>query len=120
VATVPGCDQAIVESAKVVSYLLSSTHPIGRSKARFFTQFGFREDAPEKLVQALLKHIRTYDVAVAHLPVPNATVLRRIGRDRRDRAEFTPFPVPDRRDWEPAVTTLCKRSYIARGQRRPR
>jgi len=63
VATVPGCDQAIVESAKVVSYLLSSTHPIGRSKARFFTQFGFREDAPEKLVQALLKHIRTYDVA---------------------------------------------------------
>jgi hypothetical protein len=64
-ATVPGCDQAIVEPAKVASYLLSSTHPIGRSKARFFFRLGFREDAPEELVRALLEHIRIYDVADA-------------------------------------------------------
>jgi hypothetical protein len=62
-ATVPGCNQAIVEPGKVASYLLSSTHQIGRSKARFFMRFGFREDAPEELVQALLEHIRTYDIA---------------------------------------------------------
>lgn len=62
-ANVPGWDQAIVEPAKVASYLLSSTHPIGRSKARFFMRFGFREDAPEHLVQALLQHVRDNGVA---------------------------------------------------------
>ena len=66
-ATVPGCDRAIVEPAKVGSYLLSSTHPIGRSKARFFMRFGFRQDAPEGLVQALLEHVRTHDVANAEV-----------------------------------------------------
>jgi hypothetical protein len=65
--TVPGCDQAIVETAKVRSYLLSNTHPIGRSKARFFMPFGFREDAPEELAQALLEHVRTYDTSDAEV-----------------------------------------------------
>jgi len=65
--TVPACDQAVVDSAKVTSYLLSNVHPIGRSKARFFTRFGFRESAPEELVRALLEHIRTYDIADAEV-----------------------------------------------------
>jgi uncharacterized protein DUF6883 len=44
-AVVPGCEQAIVEPAKVMDYLLSMAHPIGRGKAQFFLRFGFRENA---------------------------------------------------------------------------
>ena len=62
-AKVPHCDQSIVEAAKVAAYLLSATHPIGRAKARFFKQFGFREDAPEELTRALLLHVRDNTVA---------------------------------------------------------
>ena len=49
------------------SYLLSSSHPIGRNKARFFKGFGFGEHAPDELVQALLEHVRTHDVADAEI-----------------------------------------------------
>ncbi len=66
-ATVPGCDQATVESAKVASYLLSTAHPIGRGKAQFFMRFGFRADAPEALAQALLDHVRSNAVADARV-----------------------------------------------------
>jgi len=62
-ATVPGCDQAIIDTAKITGYLLSEKHPIGRGKARFFRRFGFREDLPEVLAQALLAHVRDNAVA---------------------------------------------------------
>ena len=61
--TVPSCAQAIVDPAKIEGYLLSGAHPIGRAKARFFKRFGFREDAPEELIQALLRHVRDNVVA---------------------------------------------------------
>jgi hypothetical protein len=57
-APVPNRDQAIIDLAKVSDYLLSGTHPVGRAKARFFNRFGFREDPPGELVQALLDHVR--------------------------------------------------------------
>jgi len=65
--TVPNCDMAIVDAAKISDYLLSETHPIGRTKARFFRRFGFRADVPEELVQALLDHVR--DNAVTDIEV---------------------------------------------------
>jgi hypothetical protein len=34
---------AVVDVEKVRDYLLSSTHPIGRLKAAFFTGLGYRE-----------------------------------------------------------------------------
>ena len=37
----PHVSSATVDRAKVVDYLLSETHPAGRSKARFFRAFGF-------------------------------------------------------------------------------
>jgi hypothetical protein len=64
-ATVPSCDQSIIESTKIAGYLLSGTHPIGRAKMRFFKRFGFREDAPEELTQALSMHVRDNAVADA-------------------------------------------------------
>jgi hypothetical protein len=45
-ATVPGCDQAVIDAAKITAYLLCDTHPLGRAKAQFFMRFGFREDQP--------------------------------------------------------------------------
>jgi len=62
-APVPHADQAIVDRGKVSGYLLSSNHPVGRTKAAFFTRFGFREDAPDQLAQAPLDHIVSHDVA---------------------------------------------------------
>jgi hypothetical protein len=62
-ATVPSCDQSIVEHTKITDYLLSRTHPIGQAKARFFRRFGFSEDAPDGLAQALLAHVRDNVVA---------------------------------------------------------
>lgn len=61
--TVPNCDQSIIEPTKISDYLLSAAHPIGRVKARFFKRFGFREGAPEELIQALLMHVRDNAVA---------------------------------------------------------
>ena len=60
---VPNYDKAIIEPPKIAGYLLSGTHPIGWAKARFFKRFGFREDAPEELMQALLAHVRDNAVA---------------------------------------------------------
>jgi hypothetical protein len=39
----PNGHRAVVEAGKVRDYLLSSEHPIGRAKARFFRGLGFRQ-----------------------------------------------------------------------------
>jgi hypothetical protein len=46
----------IVEESKITEYLLSTTHPIGRSKAAFFVRFGFRSESWQALREALLNH----------------------------------------------------------------
>jgi hypothetical protein len=61
--TVPNSDRAVVDFAKVEGYLLALSHPVGQAKARFFGRFGFRSDAPDALVQALLAHIRDNAIA---------------------------------------------------------
>jgi hypothetical protein len=52
-------------------------------------------------VETVLNYITANrpDYAVAHLPVENCSVAQKIGRDRRKWNAFTPFTVPDRRDW---------------------
>lgn len=52
----PNAQQAVVDRKKVANYLLNAAHRYGASKARFFTQFGFRMEAWEQLAQALLEH----------------------------------------------------------------
>lgn len=49
----PDADRARVDRAKVVEYLLSRTHPDGRSKAEFFTHFGFKVEGWQVLAEAL-------------------------------------------------------------------
>jgi hypothetical protein len=52
----PASDSAIVDDAKVRDYLLSSTHPIGRFKARVFASFGYQQSDWHRLRDDLLTH----------------------------------------------------------------
>ena len=61
----PNYDKAVVPQRKVVSYLLSHSHRDGRSKAKFFTQFGFSGEAWEELAQALRQHAADHEIAKA-------------------------------------------------------
>lgn len=54
----PYADHLQIPKAKVVQYLLSSTHRAGRGKARFFSAIGFQVDAWEALASALRQHAR--------------------------------------------------------------
>ena len=51
---VPNVENAIIADSKVRDYLLSFEHPVGRSKAAFFTSFGFVRDQWELLREQLL------------------------------------------------------------------
>ena len=51
----PHAEKALVEREKIVDYLLNPAHRYGASKARFFSEFGFRVEAWEKLAEALLE-----------------------------------------------------------------
>lgn len=52
----PNADHAIVDESKVVEYLLSASHPEGRSKAAFFSTFGFRPHRWKTFARALGDH----------------------------------------------------------------
>jgi hypothetical protein len=58
----PHADQAVVERGKIVEYLLSSAHRYGASKARFFSEFGFRLEQWGRLAEALREHSRMHEV----------------------------------------------------------
>lgn len=52
----PHADRLEIRKAKVVQYLLSSTHRAGKGKAAFFSAFGFTASQWEDLANALQKH----------------------------------------------------------------
>lgn len=58
----PAHEQAVVPEEKIVNYLLSFTHGDGRSKAKFFSRFGFSADAADLFAEALRRHAAEYDV----------------------------------------------------------
>lgn len=61
---IPNAERATIEPAKLRDYLLSSTHPIGRFKARFFTALGFTADRWMELGEALrIQHLTQEAVA---------------------------------------------------------
>ena len=49
----PNADEAVIDSAKLRDYLLSTTHPLGRFKARFFGALGFSADRWLELESAI-------------------------------------------------------------------
>ena len=59
------------------------------------------DDAWFPAIETVVNYVRANrpDYAVAHLAVPNCTVLKKIGRDERAWDAFKPFQVPQREDW---------------------
>jgi hypothetical protein len=52
----PG-QQIIVPRSKILDYLLSAVHPVGRHKAAFFLAQGFHPDRWRELATALERHV---------------------------------------------------------------
>ena len=50
----PNCEKAYIADAKLYNYLLNSTHPDGKSKARFYELIGYTTDKGERLRADLL------------------------------------------------------------------
>ena len=60
----PNAEQACVDRAKVVDYLLSTEHEKGRDKAEFFLRFGFSEERWEDLADALRVHGASHEAVM--------------------------------------------------------
>lgn len=58
----PNREKAYVPREKLLGYLLSETHPVGKSKAKFFRKLGFNETNVDKLEQSLLSIARINEV----------------------------------------------------------
>jgi len=58
----PRVANAILDDLKITRYLLSTGHPTGASKAKFFTSFGFSPGNWAELKSALLNHPRNNPV----------------------------------------------------------
>lgn len=59
----PNRDKATVFRSKLIKYLLSETHPHGRSKARFFLNAGFKASNAQALSKVLKNVAQNADVA---------------------------------------------------------
>ena len=64
-AQVPNAGAAVVESGKLVDYVLSPLHPRGAAKARFLARFGFTAASPDALRNALLDHVAANNVVAS-------------------------------------------------------
>lgn len=60
---VPYLENAVIDEAKIVDYLLSDTHERGRGKAGFFKRFGFSVAQWDVLKDAFLRHLLENEVA---------------------------------------------------------
>jgi len=58
----PQADKAIVPREKLIDYILSESHPVGSSKAKFFRGLGFDETNVGKLAKSLLRIAKENDV----------------------------------------------------------
>ena len=50
----PHKEKAYVDRSKLIDYLLSEVHPVGRSKSKFFKRLGFSRDKANLLEKELL------------------------------------------------------------------
>lgn len=58
----PNSNNAIIPKEKLTDYILSETHPVGSSKAKYFRGLGFNEANVEQLAKLLLHIAQTSDV----------------------------------------------------------
>ncbi len=59
----PNKSHAYVSISKITDYLLSETHAVGKSKAKFFRSFGFDETNVSQFEQGLIHIAQTESVA---------------------------------------------------------
>jgi hypothetical protein len=62
---IPKADQAQAAPAKILNYLLSPSHPVGKHKAAFFLRFGFNMIQWEQMANALIRHAAENEVAAS-------------------------------------------------------
>jgi hypothetical protein len=62
----PNASAARVEFEKILGYLLSDVHPVGKLEAQFFRGLGFDGSRPEELLAGLLRLARDKEV-VEHM-----------------------------------------------------
>lgn len=85
----PNCELAYIQRRKLTHYLLSLTHPVGRSKAKFLRRFGFNEKNIELLEERLLSIAQLEDIfdkqetehgtkyiIIGDIPTPRGIVIR--------------------------------------------
>lgn len=58
----PNKSQAYISTSKIVDYLLSETHAVGKSKAKFFRSFGFDETNTAQFGHGLITIAQTEPV----------------------------------------------------------
>lgn len=58
----PNRENAFISTEKLTNYLLSETHLVGKSKAKFFRKYGFNEKNVNKLERELLYIAKSRDV----------------------------------------------------------
>lgn len=63
-AVLPNATKAVIDSAKVRDYLLSSSHPIGRFKQPFFVALGYSRDQWQQLEADLLELAASGDARI--------------------------------------------------------
>lgn len=51
----PKYEKAVIDNEKILNYLLSDTHPVGKFKAKFFRSLGFDEKNANLLKNGLLQ-----------------------------------------------------------------
>jgi len=59
----PNLERAEIPEDKLVGYLLSEVHPVGRWKAEFFRSLGYSAEAPDIFRKALLQLVRGAEVS---------------------------------------------------------
>lgn len=58
----PNRERAYIPHEKIISYLLSQNHAVGKSKAKFFRKIGFDETNINLLEQGLLKIAQNQEI----------------------------------------------------------
>jgi|SRR5208337_1820118 len=58
----PNNEKAYIPPAKLIDYLLSETHSVGKAKAKFLRSVGFNEANVQLLKEGLLEIAKTKDV----------------------------------------------------------
>lgn len=66
---IPGAERAVIDPFKILNYLLSAEHRIGRHKASFFAKLGYHRANWKEFAAELERHAKEDDatlVAVTH------------------------------------------------------